>query len=220
MHVADALKKVDAITPPAWNGYVKTGVHKERPPADKDWWYMRSASVLRTVSQKGPIGVAKLRVKYGGRKRRGHKPAHFFRGSGNIIRKVLQQLEKAEFIKQDEKSGYKGRVITPKGRSLLDKIATSVQKSQPKPAPVKKEEKKVEAPKEPKVAVKKEEKKATAENKEEAKKTQTPQAPKETVKQEEKKTEAPQQAKPEAPKESKPVVKEAMPKEQAKPQDG
>ena len=138
--VAEALKKVEPITPPAWSGFVKTGVHKERPPADKNWWYMRSASILRTVSKQGPIGVSKLRVKYGGRKSRGHKPDHFFKGSGNIIRKVLQQLEKAELVKQDEKNYHKGRVVTPKGRSFLDKIATTLRGPRTaKPSKAKKE---------------------------------------------------------------------------------
>ena len=76
----------------------------------------------------GPIGVSKLRVKYGGKKRRGHKPSRFYPGSGNIIRKALQQLEKAGFLKKDEKSKYKGRSITPQGKSFLDKISTQIYK--------------------------------------------------------------------------------------------
>ncbi len=119
--VAEKLKTVDSIKPPEWAAFVKTGVHKERQPLRDDWWYMRSASVLRTLLN-GPIGVSKLRVKYGGRKNRGFKPEAFRRGSGNILRKIFQQLEKAGFAKQN-KEGHKGRVITPKGISLLEKTA-------------------------------------------------------------------------------------------------
>jgi small subunit ribosomal protein S19e len=107
-------------------------MHKERVPVDKDWWYLRTASVLRTVYRLGPIGVSKLRTKYGGKKNRGVKKEHFFKGSGNILRKSLQQLEKAGLIKFTDKGIHKGRIITPKGKAFLDKIATSIQTQKPK----------------------------------------------------------------------------------------
>ncbi len=153
---SEELKKNENIKPPEWAIYVKTGRHKERVPVKNDWWYTRTAAVLRTAYKYGPIGVSKLRVKYGGKKRRGHKPSRFYPGSGNIIRKALQQLEKAGFLKKDEKSKYKGRSITPQGKSFLDKIATQVYKgSSVKSQKV--EEKKPELkPKEKKEPVKKE----------------------------------------------------------------
>jgi len=126
--VADKLKALPSIKPPVWVPFVKTGVHKERPPEDASWWFVRSAAVLRNVDRLGPVGVAKLRTKYGGKKRRGHKPAAFRKGSGNILRKVLQQLEKEQLIKQTTAGNHKGRIITPKGKSLLDKSAGEILK--------------------------------------------------------------------------------------------
>jgi len=154
--VAEELKKIDTIKPPMWASLVKTGAHKARPPRNKDWWYQRAAAVLRTIAILGPIGVSKLRTKYGGKKRRGHKPPEFRKGSGSILRKVLQQLDKAELTKLDDKSKKKGRVIAPKGNSLLDRISVQISKSRPKE---KVEEKKAEKPVEKKV----EEKVPTAE---------------------------------------------------------
>ena len=119
--VKQELKKIDSIKPPEWSKFVKTGAHKERTPVEKDWWYTRCASVLRRVYLYGPIGVSKLRVKYGGKKNRGHKPEKFYMGSGNILRKVLQQLEKAELVKYKKEGIRKGRIITSKGESLLNK---------------------------------------------------------------------------------------------------
>ncbi len=116
---AKDLKKLKELQPPEWAAFVKTGSHKQRPPIDPDWWFVRAASVLRTIYVKGPIGVAKLKVKYGGRKNMGMKPEHSVKGSGNILRKVLQQLEKAGLAKQAQKGVHKGRIITPKGISLL-----------------------------------------------------------------------------------------------------
>lgn len=119
--LAKELKKI--IKQPEWAPFVKTGMHKERPPSDKEWFYMRAASVLRNVASKGPIGVSKLRVKYGGRKNKGVKPESFYKGSGNILRKALQELDKAGLTIQAEKAKHKGRIITPKGQSLLSKVS-------------------------------------------------------------------------------------------------
>lgn len=125
---AAELKKLNLVQPPDWSKFVKTGAHKARLPDNPDWWYARSAAVLRSIAKLGPIGTQKLRVKYGGKKDRGYKPERFQRASGSVIRKVLQQLEKAELIKQVEKGVHKGRVLTPKGTSFLDKIAMQIYK--------------------------------------------------------------------------------------------
>ncbi len=129
---ADALKQHKEITPPVWAGYVKTGMSRERPPVEKDWWYLRSASVLRRIRVLGPIGTSKLRRFYGGRKNRGYAPERFYKGSGNIIRKILQQLDKAGLSKQVDVQGHKGRIATAKGMSLLDKAAQQVLAKSPK----------------------------------------------------------------------------------------
>ncbi len=126
----EALAKVlkEKIKAPAWTLYVKTGAGKERPPVDADWFYMRAASVLRTVYMRGPVGVQKLRVKYGNKKNRGHKPEAFVKASGKILRNILQQLEKAELLKFKKDGVMKGRIVTPKGRSLVDKVMKGVAK--------------------------------------------------------------------------------------------
>jgi len=125
---ATELKKQKLVEPTEWSQFVKTGHHKQRLPDNTDWWYHRSAAILRSIAKLGPVGTQKLRTKYGGKKNRGHKPEHFYKASGSIIRKVLQQLEKAELVKQEEKGVHKGRVLTPKGVSIMDKIAVQIAK--------------------------------------------------------------------------------------------
>jgi len=146
------LKKIEAIKPPSWALFVKTGMHKERPPYKRDWWYTRTASILKQVYRYGPIGVSKLRTRYGGKKNRGMKPEHFYKGSGSIIRKILQQLENEGLIKKDEKRTHKGRVITAKGKKFLDgiasKIAVIIEKPEESKKEPKKEEKSIEKTKE------------------------------------------------------------------------
>ena len=109
------------IKSPDWAMFVKTGPGKERPPVDTNWYYKRAAAVLRTIYMRGPIGVSRLRVKYGNKKNRGHKPDIFYRASGKIIRVILQDLEKAGLVQFKKEGIHKGRTITPKGKSLLDK---------------------------------------------------------------------------------------------------
>lgn len=128
LKAADELKKQKIVQPTEWAKFVKTGHHKERLPDDSDWWYHRSAAVLRSIAKLGPVGTEKLRTKFGGLKGRGHKPEHFYKASGSIIRKILQQLEKAGLIKQVAKGVHKGRVLTPQGVSFLDKIAVQIAK--------------------------------------------------------------------------------------------
>jgi small subunit ribosomal protein S19e len=113
------------VQPPVWAGYVKTGSHVERVPQNPDWWFLRTASILRKLYMKGPVGVSRLRKDYGGRKRRGVKPAHFAKSGGSIIRTILQQLEQAGLAQKD---GIKGRTVSGKGRSLLDAMATQLKR--------------------------------------------------------------------------------------------
>ncbi|RLG50286.1 MAG: 30S ribosomal protein S19e [Thermoproteota archaeon] len=123
--LAEVLKRIPEIKQPEWAMFVKTGPHKQRPPMQTDWWYIRASSILRRIYLDGPIGVERLRTYYGGRKRRGVKPEHAVKASGKVIRAILQQLEKAGLI---TKQPGKGRAITPRGQALLDKLAARIYK--------------------------------------------------------------------------------------------
>ncbi|MEM3414563.1 MAG: 30S ribosomal protein S19e [Thermoproteota archaeon] len=116
----------EIVKPPTWAYFAKTAHFKNNPPSDTDWWYKRAASILRTLYIKGPIGVSRLRKKYGGRKDSPMRKAHFHRAAGNHIRKILQQLERVELVTASKK----GRNLTPKGVSLLDSLAASITKNQ------------------------------------------------------------------------------------------
>jgi len=115
----EEMKNMKEIQPPDWSKYAKTGVSRERPPEQEDWWYIRSAALLRKIYFHGPVGTERLCRMYGGKKNRGHKPERFFPGSGSVIRKILQQLEEAGLVKKKKT----GRIISPKGQKLLDNTA-------------------------------------------------------------------------------------------------
>ncbi len=118
----EELKKNEALKMPDWALYVKTGRHKERPPEQADFWQIRAAALLRKLYVHGSIGISRLRTEYGGRKNRGSRPEHHYKGSGKVIRVLLQQLEKAGYVKK----GKKGREITPLGMKFLDNVAYKV----------------------------------------------------------------------------------------------
>src|SRR3989338_1005223 len=151
---AEELKKINNIKAPQWASFAKTGMHKERPPMRNDWWHVRAASILKKIYTLGPIGVSKLRDHYGGKKNRGYKPEHFYKGSGNIIRKVIQQLEKEGFVKTDLKSQHKGRLITAKWKKFLDAVASKISNVHVHPKKEEKEAKKEEKEKEEQKTVK------------------------------------------------------------------
>ncbi len=124
--LTEELKKIPIIKAPEWAVYAKTGAHVLRAPSQKDWWHLRAAALLRKIALLGPIGTEKLRTAYGSRKRRGHQPPESRKAGGSAIRKVLQQLEKAGFVKQKAKGVKKGRIATPRGISLLDSVAKTL----------------------------------------------------------------------------------------------
>jgi small subunit ribosomal protein S19e len=125
-------ENVSEVNPPEWASFVKTGSHTEQAPQNPDWWYVRASSLLRKLYLKGPLGISRLRKVYGGRKRRGVKPAHFQRAGGNIIRTILQQLQEANLVEID---GIRGRVISSKGRSLLDAMSNQIKKELDRTSP-------------------------------------------------------------------------------------
>ncbi|MGI0134355.1 MAG: 40S ribosomal protein S19 [Candidatus Micrarchaeaceae archaeon] len=114
---AQGLK--DKIKKPVYVDFVKSGAGKERVPQDADFWYVRSASILRQVYLNGPIGTSRLRTRYGNRKAHTVHRGHHMPAGGSVIRDAFAELEKIEFVKNTKA----GRVITPKGRSFMDKVA-------------------------------------------------------------------------------------------------
>ena len=103
---------------------------REFPPSNyKMFWYIRGASLLRKL-YRGSIGVNRLKKVYGGRTPGYVHLKHSSTGSGAIIRRILQQLEKAGYVQKTDKNG---RILTNAGRSLLDKTAASLQRAESKP---------------------------------------------------------------------------------------
>jgi len=134
--LAAAMAENDAISMPDWAGYVKTAVDRERPPTQDDWWYFRTAAILRKVARNGPIGVTHLAQAFGGKKDNGSMPNTPGVASRHIIRTALQQLEDAGLVEKvptKEVEGEDGKIqldsgrqVTAAGQKLVDNVAHSV----------------------------------------------------------------------------------------------
>ena len=121
--LAEALKQFPEFKAPDWMDFVKTGVAKQRPPQEEDFWYKRAASILRQAYVRGVVGVNRLKTRYGSKQNRGMQPEIFKKGSGKIIRVILQQAEAAGLLEKINESGKRaGRKLTDKGKELLENI--------------------------------------------------------------------------------------------------
>lgn len=120
--LAQALKDVEEFKKPVWVEFVKSGPHKVRPIHDPEFWYKRAAGILRQLYLRGVVGVGRLRSRYGGRKDYGMAPPHFIKGSGKIVRLIVQQAESAGLVEKT-KEKRAGRQLTFKGKQFLEKVA-------------------------------------------------------------------------------------------------
>ena len=124
LKLAKILKSMDEFKQPEWSFFVKTGVSKQRPPVEEIFWYKRAASILRQIYINKVVGVNRLRTRYGSRLNRGMKPEKFRKASGKIIRTILQQADSAGLLEKYNEPGKRaGRMLTKKGRGLLESIS-------------------------------------------------------------------------------------------------
>jgi small subunit ribosomal protein S19e len=127
--LAGRLEAMKEVNQPDWAEFVKTGAHKERPPVQSNWWFLRSAAILRKVARMGPIGVNHLSQAFGGPKNRGSAPNRATAGSRHVIRSSLQQLEDAGLVAVRRNAAgtvTMGRIITAAGQKMLDDVAHEV----------------------------------------------------------------------------------------------
>jgi small subunit ribosomal protein S19e len=121
--LAEALKNIPEFNRPEWSYFVKSGQSKIKPPTEPDFWHKRAASILRQIYINKTVGVNRLKTRYGSKKNRGMKPEKFFKGSGKIIRTILQQAEKAGLLEKYIEHGKRcGRKLTKHGKEFMEGI--------------------------------------------------------------------------------------------------
>ncbi|AAT42788.1 30S ribosomal protein S19e [Picrophilus oshimae] len=121
--VASKLKSMN-IEQPEWVSYLKDGMGKQKSWDQEDWYYTRLASMMRKLYLYGNLGIMHMSEEYGGKVDRGTKRYHPAAGSRYIVRQLFKKLEELGLVKKEKT----GRVLSPQGRSMLDKSAAEVLK--------------------------------------------------------------------------------------------
>ena len=124
---AVAARLEDRIDEPEWVAFAKAGSGKEMPPEQDDFWYVRSASLLRKVAQNEPIGVERLATEYGSKTRGSNRyivrPGRHTSGSRKLIRASLQALEDDGLVTT---AAGEGRRVSDEGEAFLSEVASEV----------------------------------------------------------------------------------------------
>ncbi len=122
-----AARLEDRIDEPDWVEFAKSGAGKELPPEQEDFWYVRSASLLRKVAQNEPIGIERLATEYGSKKRGSNRysvrPGEHEGGSRKLIRASLQALEEDGLVTT---AAGEGRRVSDDGEAFLSEVAADV----------------------------------------------------------------------------------------------
>merc|ERR1711879_84672 len=119
------LKKSGKVTVPKWSDFAKAATFKQMPPADDDWFYVRTAAVARQLYIKGTVGTGRMSVIYGGSANRGFRPSHTRGGNGHIARCAFQELEKLKMVEKADK----GRKLSKQGQQDMDRVASQLVKA-------------------------------------------------------------------------------------------
>eukprot|EP00026_Physarum_polycephalum_P015192 Phypoly_transcript_15818.p1 GENE.Phypoly_transcript_15818~~Phypoly_transcript_15818.p1 ORF type:complete len:124 (+),score=16.58 Phypoly_transcript_15818:263-634(+) len=102
---AKYLKKSGNVELPKWVDIVKTGIHRELPPSNPDWFYIRTAAIARKIylntgDQRGTRTYKKV---FGGKMRRGSHPPITVTCSESVLRATIKQLTKLKVVELDPK---------------------------------------------------------------------------------------------------------------------
>jgi len=116
------LKTQGQLEVPEFVDYTKTSSAKTLAPQDPDWYYVRSAAVLRRVYLRPFTGIGGLSKVFGSAYGKS-RPMHFRTAAKGVLRHVLQSLEKLGLL---TKSDDGGRVITKAARRDCDRVAMKV----------------------------------------------------------------------------------------------
>ena len=121
--VAKHFKNEGKLFVPNCTELIKSSFGRDRAPQNPDWYYIRTAAVLRRVYLRPGSGAGGLSKKYGIKQNRGSQPELATKGCRGLLRSCLQGLERMKLL---EKGKNQGRVMTSSGRKLCDTIAHSV----------------------------------------------------------------------------------------------
>ncbi|KAF7682919.1 40S ribosomal protein S19 [Astathelohania contejeani] len=107
-NVSEHLKSNDKVELPIDHDIIKTGSGREMPPMNKDWYYIRSASIVRLLCRDSlkpsstGLTVKFFAKRYGNIKNRGVRPNKHVPADAKIITKILNDLKKSNWVVEED----------------------------------------------------------------------------------------------------------------------
>ena len=131
--LATYFKEKNVIKMPKYALLVKCSKANDCEPINQDYIYYRAAAICRKLylTKSKNLGVGSLRNMFSKKQKRGSQPPKTFKAGGKIIRELVIQLKEKKYIDnygKEEDETDKGLYLTKKGRSELDKIASTLLK--------------------------------------------------------------------------------------------
>ncbi|KAL6121819.1 hypothetical protein NUSPORA_01222 [Nucleospora cyclopteri] len=105
---------------------LKTGHGKQQSPQQKNWFYLRMASIARRAMCKDRLALKTLANRYGNRKDRGVKPHKFAQASKYVIQKAIDNFKLMGWF---DFNGQES-ILTDEAKKILNEIIEKVEEQE------------------------------------------------------------------------------------------
>jgi small subunit ribosomal protein S19e len=108
---------------------IKTGRGRERAPEDDDWYYLRTAAVVRQLALSETVTIAAIARRYGNWKNRGVRPSKFVECDESLCCSVFDNLEDMRWVNLVSKADVtadRAYGLTDKAREIVKEIIDKV----------------------------------------------------------------------------------------------
>lgn len=120
--IKETLKAKTDITLPENSDLIKTSHGKEFSPEDPNWFFVRMASIVRTVMCKGSVSLKTLGRKHSCRKNGGVRPSRHARASSFVNESAVEQLVKIGWFNFQSKKD----ILTAPAKEILGEIIEKI----------------------------------------------------------------------------------------------
>lgn len=120
--LSDYLISSNKVKLPENYDILKTGYGREHAPEDRNWYYIRLASIVRKIILKGRVSHGKLAADYGNRKDRGVRPSKKTGAGKYLIDTALKNLESMGWINWSQGND----ILTSSAKEILSEIIEKV----------------------------------------------------------------------------------------------
>lgn len=120
--IKETLKSKNDIKLPENYDLIKTSHGKQYSPEDPNWFYVRMASIVRTVMCKGSVSLKTLARKHSCRKNGGVRPSRYAKASDFVNASAVEQLIKIGWFNFQSKND----ILTSNAKEVLGEIIEKI----------------------------------------------------------------------------------------------